>query len=167
MPKRFSFAAPIGRAAAQEMVANRGRRGESGSALAPLALDPLAPIPGHRIYSGGALLHLWPMDPTATVRLLAAFLLAVPAAACGDEASRGRALADNVARDFRKECESATAPDAATRRHLAALCACAEAKIAATPMRFSDSDAAIGEKVRAASKACLEELGGSPGEESR
>ena len=110
------------------------------------------------------MLHLSPMIRTGTGRLLALLLLALPAAACGDEASRGRALADNVARDFRKDCESAPPPDAAMRGNLAALCACSEAKIAATPMRFGDSDAAIGEKVQAASKACLEEVGGATGE---
>jgi len=100
------------------------------------------------------------MDRTGPAPILAALLLAIAAAGCGDEASRGRALADNVARDFRKECETAPAPNAAARRNLVALCACTEAKIAATPMGFDDSDAVIGEKVRAASRACLDELGG-------
>jgi hypothetical protein len=107
------------------------------------------------------------MIRTRPGRMLALLLLAAPAAACGDEASRGRALADSVARDFRKDCESAPAPDSAMRRHLVALCACTEAKIAATPMRFSDSDVLIGGKVQAASKACLEEIGGAPGEGRR
>lgn len=96
-------------------------------------------------------------------RSLALIILA-SAGACGDEASRGRALADDVARDFRKKCEGSPAPDAAMRRHLAALCACGEAKIAATPMSFEDSDAAIAAKVEAAAGACLAEVGGAPGE---
>jgi hypothetical protein len=96
--------------------------------------------------------------------ILAALLLPVAVAACGDETTRGRALADSVARDYRKDCEKSPAPDAAMRLHLTALCACAEAKIAATPMRFSDSDLVIAERVEAASKACLDEIGGAPGE---
>jgi hypothetical protein len=97
-------------------------------------------------------------------RLLAVLFLALPGGACGDEASRDRALARAVAGEFRKDCESASAPDEAMRRHLVALCACTEARIAATPMRFGESDASVGAKVRAASQACLDRIGGAPGE---
>ena len=104
-----------------------------------------------------------PMDRNGPALLLA-LLLAAPAAACGDEQTRGRALAETVGRDFRKDCESSPAPDSAMRRHLQRLCACSEAKIAATPMRFGESDKSIGRKVQAASQACLDQLGGAPGE---
>ncbi|HYE28651.1 MAG TPA: hypothetical protein VEA61_10505 [Allosphingosinicella sp.] len=98
---------------------------------------------------------------------LLAMLAAALAGGCGDETTRGRALAETVARDFRKECETAAAPDAAMRRHLERPCACGEAKIAATPMRFGESDASVGAKVRAATKACHEAPGGAPGEKRR
>ncbi len=90
-------------------------------------------------------------------------LLLLPAAACGDEGTRGRALAETVAREVGRECERAPAPDEARRRHRLRLCACSEARIAATPMRFGESDRSIGRKVRAAAEACRAELGGSPG----
>ena len=106
-------------------------------------------------------------ERTDTGRILALFLAATAASACGDEASRGRALAETVGRDVRKDCEKASAPDEAMRRHLNRLCACSEAKIAATPMRFEEGDKSIGEKVEAATKACLDEIGGAPGEGRR
>lgn len=99
--------------------------------------------------------------------LLLALLLAAPTGGCGDESTRGRALAVTVGRDFRKDCESASAPDAAMRQHLLRLCACSEKRIAATPMRFGESDKSVGAKVRAATEACYAELGGAPGEKRR
>ena len=108
------------------------------------------------------MLHFPAMDRTLPGLLLAVLL--APASACGDEGTRGRALAESVARDFRKDCESAAAPDEAMRRHLLSLCACSEARIAATAMHFGESDASVGRKVRAATEACYAELGGAPGE---
>jgi hypothetical protein len=96
-------------------------------------------------------------------RTLLALLLATVAGGCGDETTRGRALAETVARDFRKECERGPAPDPAGRRRLERLCACGEAKIAATTMRFGESDKSVGSKVRAAAQACRAELGGDAG----
>jgi hypothetical protein len=93
-------------------------------------------------------------------------LLATPLSACGDEKSRARALAQSVAADFRKECDRASAPNAATRRHLLRLCACAETKVAATPMRWGESDASINEKIQAAKSACRAELDGTPAKEA-
>ena len=101
------------------------------------------------------------MRPTALILLLPA------TAACGDEATRGRALAETVAAEVREDCEGASAPDEAMRRHLLRLCACTEARISATPMRFGESDKSIGAKVRAATEACLADLGGAPGEGRR
>lgn len=95
---------------------------------------------------------------------LAILVLALAAAACGDEGTRSRALAETVAGEVRKDCESASAPDEAKRRHLARLCECSEARIAATPIRFGESDKSIGAKVQAASRACLDEIGGAPGD---
>ncbi|MFL6843850.1 MAG: hypothetical protein ACJ8ER_03085 [Allosphingosinicella sp.] len=99
----------------------------------------------------------------SSVAPILAILLAVPTAACGDETTRGRALAETVAHDFRKQCESAHAPDEAMRRHLVRLCRCAEARIAATPMRWGESDASVNQKVQAAMNACYARLGGAPG----
>jgi hypothetical protein len=107
------------------------------------------------------------MDRTDLGRILIMVLLAAPAAACGDEGTRGRALAASVGRQVRKDCESASAPNEAMRAHLRRLCACSEARIAATPMRFGESDKSIGAKVETATKACYDELGGAPGEGRR
>jgi hypothetical protein len=105
------------------------------------------------------------IERTGTGRLLALPLLAALLAdGCGDETTRGRALAETVAHDFRRDCERAAAPDEAMRRHLHRLCACSEAKIAATPMRFGESDKSVARKVRAATRACYAEIGGAPGE---
>lgn len=88
-----------------------------------------------------------------------AALIALPllgmAAACGDESSRARALAETVALEVRKDCEAAAVSEA-TRPQLRRRCACAEAKVAATPMRFGESDNSIRAKVEAAVRACYE-----------
>jgi hypothetical protein len=98
------------------------------------------------------------------IATLLILLLPALTGACGDESSRGRALAETVAGDFRKDCEKAPAPSEAARRHRARFCACGEAKIAATPMRFGEPDESIGDKIQTATDACTAEIGGLPGE---
>ena len=124
-------------------------------------------IANRKVYAQPALRQSRRMSRSREGRILSLLLLPTAAGACGDEASRSKALADNVARDYRRNCEGSPAPDAAMRRHLLALCACSEARIRATRFGFGDSDSAIGEKVRIASEACLAELGGAPGEGRR
>jgi hypothetical protein len=139
-------------AAARSLAAGRRRRAGS---------------PADGIYSRRFVLQLEPMDRPIAARLLVLLLPAAAAAGCGDESTRARALAESVAGEVRKDCESASAPDSAMRAHLARLCACTEARIASTPMRFGESDKSVGAKVAAASKACLDEIGGAPGEGRR
>ena len=97
---------------------------------------------------------------TARAALAALVLAAAPAGGCGD----GGSMAASVASSFEEDCLGSPAPDAAMRAHLERLCACSTARIRASGIRFGDSTASINEKVDAASQACLDEIGGAPGE---
>ena len=103
---------------------------------------------------------------TSATGLPAVFVAAALAAGCGpaDDAT----FANRVAAEYRADCDTpeqlAQAPSKAMGAHLVRLCACSEAKIAATPIRRGESEDSINAKIHAAMDACSEELGGAPGE---
>jgi hypothetical protein len=103
---------------------------------------------------------------TVAFALAAMACAAALAGGCGqaDDASFAKKVAANFGKNCQGAEQQAEAPNEPTRQHLNRICACAEAKIAGTPMRPEEGDDAINRKVHGAMGACLQEVGGAPGE---
>ena len=101
-------------------------------------------------------------------RLVALAILAVPLAACTDQANN-RDFVRYVASNVKKDCVKALpqAPNDARRLQLLRLCDCTEQKILATHMGLFDNDQTVSDKVQGAMKVCFARLGGTPGEKGR